>query len=114
MKKAYLLAMFLALGVIAWTVPVTNVQAVSHNAVLTAQEEEPAEPSAQEAETRTFTGEIKNHGGNYMLHEEGGKTYHLDDQNKAKDFDGKKVHVTGTLDEQRMTIHVNGIEEVED
>lgn len=110
MKKAYLLVMFLALGVLAWAVPVTNVQAVSHSAVLTAQEEEPA---AQEAEAQTFTGEIKNHDGTYMLHGKDGKTYHLDNQDKAKDFDGKKVHVTGSLDEENMVISVSTIEEVE-
>lgn len=110
MKKAYLLAMFLALGVLAWTVPVTNVQAVGHNAVLTAQEEEPA---AEEAETQMFTGEIKNHDGTYMLHGEDGKTYHLDNQDKAKNFDGKKVNVHGSLDAESMTIHVSEIEEAE-
>jgi hypothetical protein len=112
MKKVHLFAMLLALGVIAWGIPAMNVQAVSHNAVLTAQEDEPAEPSAQEAKTQTFTGQIMNHDGKY-LHCEDGKTYSLDDQEKAKNFDGKKVKVTGSLDEENMTIHVSEIEEVE-
>jgi len=113
MKKAYLLVMLLTLGVIAWAVPVTNVQATSHSAVLTAQEEEPAAPAAQEAEAQTFTGQIKNHDGTYMLHSEDGKAYHLDDQDKAKEFDGKKVSVTGSLDEESMVITVSAIEEAE-
>lgn len=110
MRKANLLVMLVALGVVAWAGPVQNMQAVSHSAVLTAQEEEPA---AQEAEHQTFTGQITNHDGTYMLHGEDGKTYKLDDQDKAKEFDGKKVHVTGTLDEESMVIQVSAIEEAE-
>ena len=113
MKKVHLFAMLIALGVIAWCIPTVNVQATSHNAVFTAQEDEPAEPSAQETETQTFTGRIMNNNGKYTLHSEDGKTYQLDDQDKAKNFDGKKVKVTGSLDEENMTIHVSEIEEVE-
>ena len=113
MKKANLLVMLVALGVIAWAVPVANVHAVSHSAVLTAQQDEPAEPAAQETEVQTFTGQIMNHDGKYTLHGEDDKTYQLDDQEKAKGFDGKNVKVTGTLDEESMTIHVKEIEEVE-
>jgi hypothetical protein len=113
MKKANLFVMLVALGVVAWAVPVASVHAVGHNAVLTAQQDEPAEPAAQETEAQTFTGQIMNHDGKYALHGEDGKTYQLDDQDKAKDFDGKKVKVVGTLDEENMTIHVNEIEEVE-
>ena len=113
MKKANLLVMLVALGVIAWAAPVKNVQAVSHSAALTAQQDEPAQSTAQEAETQTFSGQIMNHDGKYALHGEDGKTYQLDDQDKAKEFDGKKVNVKGTLDEKTMTIHVSEIEEAE-
>ena len=113
MKKLNLLVMLVALGVVAWMVPAANLHAVSHSAVLSAQEDEPAEPAAQESETQTFTGQIMNHDGKYALHGEDGKTYQLDDQEKAKDFDGKKVKVAGSLNEESMTIHVNEIEEVE-
>ena len=113
MKKANLLVVLVALGVIAWAVPVAKVHAVSQGAVLTAQQDEPAEPAAQEAEAQTFTGQIMNHDGKYTLHGEDDETYQLDDQEKAKGFDGKNVKVTGTLDEESMTIHVKGIEEVE-
>ena len=112
-KKLNLLVLLVALGVIAWAVPAMNVQAAGHNAVLSAQEDEPAEPAAQETEAQSFTGQILNHDGKYALHGEDGKTYQIDDQDKAKDFDGKKVKVTGTLDEESMTISVNEIEEVE-
>lgn len=113
MKKLNLLVLLVALGVIAWAVPAANLHAVSHSAVLSAQENEPAEPAAQETEAQTFTGQIMNHDGKYALHGEDGKTYQLNDQEKAKEFDGKNVKVTGSLDEENMTIQVNEIEEVE-
>ncbi len=114
MKKLNLLVMLVALGVIAWAVPATSV-AVTHNPVLTAQqEEEPAQATAEEAETQTFTGQIAQHEGKYVLQGEDNKAYQLDDQEKAKEFNGKKVTVTGTLDEQSMTIHVTEIEEAKE
>jgi flagellar basal body-associated protein FliL len=113
MKKANLFVLLVALGVVAWGAPVANVHAVGQSAVLTSQQDEPAEPAEQETEAQTFTGQIMNHDGKYALHGDDGKTYQLDDQDKAKDFDGKKVKVVGTLDEESMTIHINQIEEVE-
>ena len=38
-------------------------------------------------------------------------TYKLDDQEKAKQYVGKNVKVTGTLDAATNTIHVAAIEE---
>lgn len=113
MKNVSLFLMLVALGVVAWAVPAANLSAVNHSSVLTAQESEPAEPAAQETEAQKFTGQIMNHDGKYALHGEDGKTYQLDDQEKAKDFDGKKVQITGSLDEENMTIRVHEIEEVE-
>lgn len=112
-KKLNLLVMLVALGVIAWAVPAMKVQAAGHSAVLSAPQDEPAEPAAPEAEAQTFTGKIMNHDGKYALQGEDGKTYDLDDQDKAKEFDGKAVKVTGSLDEENMTIHVKEIEEAE-
>src|SRR5579859_1889494 len=97
-KKLNLVVMLVVLGVIAWAVPSMKVQAAGHSAVLSAQQDEPAEPAAQEAEAQTFTGKIMNHDGKYALQSEDGKTYQLDNQDKAKEFDGKDVKVTGTLD----------------
>lgn len=113
MKKANLLVVLVAFGVIAWAVPAMNVQAVGHNSVLTAQQDEPEEPATQETEAQKYVGQIVNHDGKYALHSEDGKTYQLDNQDKAKDFDGKKVTITGSLDEENMIIHVSEIEEVE-
>jgi len=113
MKKASLFVVLVAFGVIAWAVPAMNVQAAGHNPVLTAQQDEPEEPAVQETEAQTFVGQIMNHDGKYALHGEDGKTYQLDNQDKAKDFDGKKVTITGSLDEENMMIRVSEIEEAE-
>ncbi|MGA8185622.1 MAG: DUF5818 domain-containing protein [Terriglobia bacterium] len=113
MKKLNLLVMLVALGVIAWAVPAAKIQAMGHNAVLSVQQDEPAEPAAQETEAQTFTGKVMSSEGKYTLQGEDGKTYQLDDQDKAKEFDGKNVKVTGSLDEENMTIQVDQIEEVE-
>lgn len=117
MKKVNLLVMLVALGVIAWAVPATSALAVTNNAGLSAQQtQKPAHATTKQAQTQTqtFTGQIALHNGKYMLHGDDNKAYNLDDQQKARAFDGKKVHVTGTLDQQSMTIHVSDIEEAEE
>lgn len=115
MRKVNLLVLLVALGVIAWAIPTAPLQATTHNAVLTAQqEEEPAQATAEEAETQAFAGKIAQHEGKYVLQGDDSKAYQLDDQEKAKQFDGKQVTVSGTLDEENMTIHVSDIEEAEE
>ncbi len=44
-------------------------------------------------------------GGNFVLVVKN-NVYHLDDQSKARDFAGKRVKVTGTLDSKSKTIHI--------
>ena len=64
------------------------------------------------AEVRSFSGKIaKDSNGNYILQDDASKaSLALDDQAKAKKFDGKNVVVTGTLDASSNTIHVQKIE----
>lgn len=65
----------------------------------------------QSSDQRTFMGKIAKSGGKYVLKDSAHKmTYALDDQEKAKDFEGKSVKVTGMLDAQRNTIRVAVIE----
>ncbi len=61
----------------------------------------------------TFVGQIvKAKNGQYALltDKQAGKGYYLDDQNKAKQFDGQNVKVIGTLDVATFTIHVSDIQ----
>jgi hypothetical protein len=55
---------------------------------------------------------VKTKSGQFALltDVQAGKGVYLDDQDKAKPFEGKMVKVTGTLDVASNTVHVTGIE----
>jgi len=63
------------------------------------------QPSAQ-----TFTGTIMKDGAKYILKESRGTSYQLDDQNGAKQYDGKHVKLVGNLDASNGTLHVSSIQ----
>jgi Protein of unknown function (DUF5818) len=61
---------------------------------------------------RFFTGTISNLNGKYVLEGEyTGGPYLLDDQKRAKQYEGKHVRVIGVLEAASHTIHVRNIEE---
>ena len=63
------------------------------------------------SDAKSFTGKIVKAGGKLVLKDNASKsTYQLDDQDKAKSFEGKQVKVNGTLDPATGTIHVTSIE----
>ena len=70
------------------------------------------QPGCQQAQQQqTFMGKISMSHGKYVLQSQDAKTpYTLDDQEKAKPFDGQNVKVTGTLDSQSNVIHVSDIQ----
>ena len=78
-----------------------------------AQNQMPSAQSQQRQEqSRTYLGEIvKTQSGKYGLltDKKSGKGYFLDDQDDAKKFDQQTVLVTGTVDPQTNTLHVNNI-----
>ncbi len=76
------------------------------------QDANAAPPSTmQSSDQQTFMGKIAKSGGKYVLKDTAHKmTYALDDQSRAKDFEGKSVKVTGILDTQSNTIRVAVIE----
>ncbi|MDQ2950435.1 MAG: DUF5818 domain-containing protein [Acidobacteriota bacterium] len=60
---------------------------------------------------RTFTGEIMDKGGKYVLYDTAHKTtYQLDDQDRPKAFAGQKVTVSGTYSKSGKMIHVQNME----
>jgi hypothetical protein len=66
----------------------------------------------QQPEVKTFTGKISKSGQKLVLEDAATNvSYQLDDQKKAKQYEGKSVRVTGTLDAQNNLIHVQAIEE---
>lgn len=58
---------------------------------------------------RTWKGEISQSNGQYIL-KHGSRVFQLDDQDKAKQFDGQSVKVSGSLDKPTKTIHVSDIQ----
>jgi len=65
----------------------------------------------QPAAARSFTGTIVKAGDVYVLKTSDNMTYQLDDQSRAKDFEGKQVQVTGSLDSGNNTIKVQDIKQ---
>jgi hypothetical protein len=66
------------------------------------------QPDQQKGET--FVGQaVKAKNGQYALlaDKQAGKGYYLDDQERAKQYDGQNVKVTRTLDVATSTIHIN-------
>lgn len=68
-----------------------------------------AQATYGQAQEQTFEGKIMKKEGQYVFQDATGKSFLLDDQEKAKEFDGKKVKVTGTLTVATNTIRVANI-----
>ena len=63
--------------------------------------------------TKIFSGTIVKNGDNFVLRDAASKlSYTLDDAEKAGQYEGKKVKVTGTVDVASNTIHVEMIQEI--
>jgi Protein of unknown function (DUF5818) len=75
----------------------------------------PTTPTGQQDSTQkqpaaqSFSGTIMKSGDNYVLKTSDNMTYQLDDQTRAKQFEGKQVQVTGSLDSSNNTIKVQDI-----
>ena len=71
----------------------------------------PAQGSSAQApsqQSNSFSGTVVKSGDKYVL-QVGSMTYQLDDQDKAKQFEGKQVKVNGSLDKDTRTIHITDI-----
>jgi len=115
MKNATLVLCLLAFGAVGLTTRIvahstiqdSDSSTVVFSAVAT---ELPRGPVAQDSQT--FTGRVTQAEGKFVLEDvESKATFLLDDQDKAKEFNGKNVKVTGTLDPNNNTIHVVDIQE---
>lgn len=67
-------------------------------------------PSQQQPATQSFTGTITKTGDKFVLTVAGGVTYQLDDQDRAKQYEGKQVKIIGNLDSTSNTLHVSSIQ----
>jgi hypothetical protein len=56
---------------------------------------------------RSFEGKIQKSGDKLVLQDSAsGTSYQLDDQDKAKQYEGKNVKVMGTVDSASNTLHI--------
>jgi hypothetical protein len=69
-----------------------------------------SEPDAQQQTARTVTGVIAKVKNSYVLQTGDSLTYKLDDADKAKPYDGKRVRVEGILDPTTGILHVSSIQ----
>jgi hypothetical protein len=70
------------------------------------QAPDPQQPLAEQ----TLKGTIVKDGARYVLRVSIDSAYQLDDQEKAKQYQGKHVRVIGTLDEDGKSLHITSIE----
>jgi Protein of unknown function (DUF5818) len=68
------------------------------------------EPETQQHTVQSITGTVVKVAGRYVLETGDNLAYQLDDQDKARQYEGKRVKVTGTLDRNTGVIHVTSIE----
>jgi uncharacterized protein YdeI (BOF family) len=87
--------------------PKARQTSIPHSQVFVMQDQSQAQP-----QVKTFTGTIAKSGEQFVLRDDSSKaSYHLDDQQSAGKFAGKRVRVTGVLDASNNTIRVQSIEE---
>jgi hypothetical protein len=72
------------------------------------QESKQPNDEAQSA-AQTFTGTVSKREDTYVLNVEGSESYKLDDQDRARQFDGQKVKVFGIIDQGSAVLHVQTI-----
>jgi len=106
MKKLTMVVCLLALGMAVGTVAVRPVDAHATTTIATVNS---PMPGVNAEAAKTFTGQIAVMDGKYVL-VSGSDTFQLDNQEKAKAFDGQNVKVTGTLDAATKTIRVADIQ----
>src|SRR4030088_2059321 len=72
--------------------------------------EQQPEPEAQQSTAQSVSGTIVKVGGKYVLETPDNLAYQLDDQEKASQYEGKHVKVTGSLDRATGILHVKSVE----
>ena len=73
-------------------------------------EQQHPQKETQESTAQRVTGSVVKVAGKYMLETEDNVAYQLDDQDKAKQYEGKRVKVTGSLDRATGILRVSSIE----
>jgi hypothetical protein len=69
----------------------------------------PAQPKQGPA-AQTLSGTVIKLGNKYVLKTTDKQTYELDDQDRAREYEGKQVKIVGSLDRTTNMIHITSIE----
>ena len=99
-----------------WTAPCAVgllLGTLQFNPVLRAQSQTAPAGQEEQQKSQVFVGKvIKVSDGRYALltDEKAGKGVYLDNQEKAKEFEGKNVKVTGVLEVAKNLVHVTDIQ----
>ncbi len=94
----------------SWGLALHGSSAVPMPPVQQPQTQQPDQAKPDEAKAATFTGTIVKQGDSYVLRDSSGAVYRLDNASRVESFEGKSVTITGKLDPQTKTIHVESIE----
>jgi hypothetical protein len=71
---------------------------------------QPADSQPQQPSAQIFTGMIAKANGKYVLKVSESTAYQIDDQEKARTYEGKQVKVAGNLDAKNNVLHITNIE----
>jgi hypothetical protein len=69
-----------------------------------------ASQAQEQPSTQSFTGTIVKDGGKYLLKVSETSAYQIDDQQKARLYEGKQVRIAGSLDPKNNILHITSIE----
>jgi len=94
---------------IAWS-QMQKPQPVTEPLLPTDRPVQQSERQPGQAAAQTLTGTILKNGSRYILKVSNSSTYQLDDQDRAKQYEGKPVKVSGTPDANGASFHIISIE----
>ncbi|HLZ43806.1 MAG TPA: DUF5818 domain-containing protein [Candidatus Sulfotelmatobacter sp.] len=99
---------FFAINLVAQQTPSTSQQTPSSSAQSSSTPQQSQTNATTPGESaRSFEGKISKSGDQYVLQDNATSTsYKLDDQSKAKEYEGKNVKVMATMDSSTNTLHV--------
>ena len=110
MKRFLTMAAILGLSSLALNVMAQQAQSTQDQTGATQRQEQAADTQS----ARAFQGKIKKSGDKLVLQDSAtSQAYVLDDQDKAKQFEGKKVKVIATMDPNTSMLHVVDITSAE-
>jgi hypothetical protein len=99
-----LLALAAGAGAVAQQTPSTNTSGGEADSI---PQDRASEPAGTLPSARGFDGRIVKLGNQFILKNAIAHTsYRLDDQKKARHYEGKRVNVTATMDSVSNTLHV--------